>query len=85
MKEVAVFEAKAHLSELLAAVESGEQVVIKRRGVAVARLVAADSRHRPCADSERQRVAEVFATLRQQRKGVSLGLPLREAIEDGRD
>jgi prevent-host-death family protein len=41
MKELAVFEAKTRLSELLVAVEQGEQFVITRRGVAVARLVSA--------------------------------------------
>ena len=38
MREVSVFEAKTHLSELLAAVEAGERVVITRRGKAVADL-----------------------------------------------
>jgi prevent-host-death family protein len=39
MREVGSFEAKTHLSELLAAVEAGETVTITRRGKAVARLV----------------------------------------------
>lgn len=39
MREVGAFEAKTHLSELLAAVEAGETVTITRRGKAVARLV----------------------------------------------
>lgn len=38
MREVGAFEAKTHLSELLAAVEAGETVTITRRGRAVARL-----------------------------------------------
>lgn len=38
MREVGVFEAKTHLSELLAAVEAGERIVITRRGKAVAEL-----------------------------------------------
>lgn len=37
--EVGVYDAKARLSELLDRVERGEEVVITRRGVAVARLV----------------------------------------------
>lgn len=40
MKAVPVFEAKNRLSELIAAVEHGDQVTITRRGVPVARLVA---------------------------------------------
>ena len=39
MKEVAVYEGKTWLSELLAEVEQGEQVTITRRGLPVARLV----------------------------------------------
>jgi len=38
MRTVPVAEAKAHFSELLKAVEAGEEVVITRRGRAVARL-----------------------------------------------
>lgn len=39
MREVGAFEAKTHLSELLAAAEAGETVTITRRGTPVARLV----------------------------------------------
>ncbi len=41
MREVGAFEAKTHLSELLAAAEAGESVLITRRGAPVARLVPA--------------------------------------------
>lgn len=41
MKEIGTFEAKTHLSALLDEVERGEEIVITRRGVAVARLVPA--------------------------------------------
>lgn len=37
---VSVAEAKSHLSEIIARVEAGEEVVITRRGVGVVRLVA---------------------------------------------
>ncbi|MBW7861518.1 MAG: type II toxin-antitoxin system prevent-host-death family antitoxin [Rhodocyclaceae bacterium] len=39
MREVGAFEAKTHLSKLLAAAEAGEVVTITRRGQPVARLV----------------------------------------------
>ncbi len=42
MKIVNVHEAKAHLSEYLAAVERGEEIVIARRNKPVARLVAVE-------------------------------------------
>ncbi len=41
--EVNVHHAKTHLSKLIAAVESGEEVVIARAGKAVVKLVLADS------------------------------------------
>jgi prevent-host-death family protein len=39
--QVNVHQAKTQLSQLLAAVEAGEEVVIARRGVPVARMVPA--------------------------------------------
>ena len=38
-RTVSVAEAKSHLSELIAAVEAGDEVVITKRGVPVATLV----------------------------------------------
>jgi len=84
MKEVAVYEAKTRLSDLLAQVEQGEQITITRHGVAVARLVAVAPPRKSGADSQRRRVAAALAALKQQRRGVTLDLPLREAIESGR-
>lgn len=84
MKTVPVNEAKTRFSELLAAVELGEEVTITRRGRPVARIVAA-------ADApfvalpQRERVASTFARLWEIRQGRTLGGRLREAIEDGRD
>lgn len=43
-KTVNVHEAKTHLSRLLEQVEEGQEVVIARAGVPVARLVSAKSR-----------------------------------------
>jgi prevent-host-death family protein len=44
MKRVTVHEAKTHLSRLLQEVERGEEVLISRGKVPVARLVPASSR-----------------------------------------
>ncbi len=46
MKKIGTFEAKTHLSALLDEVGRGVEFVITRRGVAVARLVPADSPRR---------------------------------------
>ncbi|MDX5444715.1 MAG: type II toxin-antitoxin system prevent-host-death family antitoxin [Zoogloeaceae bacterium] len=84
MRTVPVYEAKTKFSELLAAVEHGEQVTITRRGRAVARIVAAVYVEES-AQAQRQRVAGTFARLRELRQGVSLGMDLHETIEEGRD
>ena len=46
MPTVNVHEAKTHLSRLLARVESGEEVIIARRGKPVARLISYKPRGR---------------------------------------
>jgi prevent-host-death family protein len=87
MKELAVYEAKTRLSELLVEVEKGEQFVITRRGVPVALLVSATpaAARRSLASTQRQKVVDTFAALGTLRAATSLDLPLREAIEQGRD
>lgn len=87
MKELAVYEAKTRLSELLAEVERGEEFVITRRGTAVARLIGAapPASRRTQSNTQRQRVARAFDALALLRRGVSLDVPLRQAIESGRD
>lgn len=45
MEQVQISQAKAHLSALLERVEAGEEIIIARRGKAIARLVPEP--HRP--------------------------------------
>ena len=88
MKEVAVYEAKTRLSEMLYEVEQGQQFTITRRGSPVAYLVAAKPAVQPVVDAEQckaQRVAAAFAALEQLSAGVTLDIPLAQAIADGRD
>lgn len=47
MNKISVVEAKAHFSELLARVESGQDVLITRRGAPVARLSGVERVKRP--------------------------------------
>jgi prevent-host-death family protein len=47
MSTISVAEAKAHLSELLDRVEAGEEVVITRRGKAIARLCSVEPARDP--------------------------------------
>jgi prevent-host-death family protein len=44
MRTIPAVEAKAHFSELLRAVEAGEEIVITRRGREIARLVPEQAR-----------------------------------------
>ncbi len=54
MQQIQVAQAKAHFSALLALVESGEEVVISRRGKAIARLVPENRSPRKAADVFRE-------------------------------
>ena len=47
MSTISVADAKAHLSELLDRVEAGEEVVITRRGKAIARLSSVEPTRQP--------------------------------------
>ena len=86
-QEIAVYEAKTRLSELLNEVEQGEQFTITRRGEAVARLVGigAGVGARRVASTRRQQVDAAIAQLRELRRGVVLEGDLQALIADGRD
>jgi prevent-host-death family protein len=84
MKAVPVFEAKNRFSELIAAVEHGDQVTITRRGVPVARLVAEPAKM-AAATGQRQRVASALERLRQIRGGLALEGDLKAIARDGLD
>lgn len=66
MSSIGAFDAKTHLAELLDRVERGEELVITRRGRAVARLV-------PPEGSTESRAAAAADRLRALRRGVTLG------------
>ncbi len=53
MSEVNLAEAKAHLSALVARAEAGETVSITRRGIPVARLIAAEKPAGPVRPPEK--------------------------------
>jgi prevent-host-death family protein len=79
MKEVALFEAKNRLSELIERVQAGETIIITRRGKVVAQLSLPEG-HEAKATAE-----EAIARLRASRQGVSLrGLTSRDLIAEGR-
>jgi prevent-host-death family protein len=75
MKEIGTFEAKTHLSALLDEVARGAEIVITKRGVAVARLVPASSPRRSDAGDTIAR-AKAFA------KGQTLGRVRWKTLRD---
>jgi len=79
MRSIGAFEAKNRLSELLVAVENGEEVTITKHGRPVAKLV-------PVSTRDPARIAAAIAELRQLRKHVRLGADetIRDLIDEGR-
>jgi len=79
MIEIALFEAKNRLSQLIDRVQAGEVIVITRRGKAVAQLAL------PQEVDTTRRAQEAVAQLQAARRGVSLrGLKSGELISEGR-
>ncbi len=79
MESVGLFEAKTHLSELIARAERGEEVVITRHNKPVARIVPIVAAEPDTAT----RRAAVNALLRGAR-GRALGMDWRALREAGR-
>jgi len=79
MRTIGAFEAKNRLSELLLAVENGEEVTITKHGRPVAKLVPVNQR-------DPARIAAAIAELRELRKQVRLGEgeTVRDLIDEGR-
>ncbi|WP_229053908.1 type II toxin-antitoxin system Phd/YefM family antitoxin [Aeromicrobium sp. Leaf350] len=75
---VGAYEAKTHLSKLLAAVEQGETIVITRHGKEVAHLTPPPRRALT--------PAEAVEALRELSQGITLGpdVTIKELIEEGR-
>ena len=67
MTEIGAFEAKNKLSALLDQVERGEEVVITRRGRAVAKLVPIEG------GADRNRAREAARHIRELAKAMNLG------------
>ncbi len=80
METVGLFEAKTHLSELVARAEQGEEVVITRHNKPVAKLV-------PMGDSTRDRDAQrqrALAALQRFEPIVVPGASVQDLIRQGR-
>ena len=78
MIEVGAVEARTHLCSLLDKVAQGDEVLITRHGLPVARLV-------PTREARRANIGHVIDRLRTIRSGVTLGsLDWKGLRDDGR-
>jgi len=79
MREIGAFEAKNKLGTLLDWVESGEEILITRRGKAVARLVSA------YPGIDRSKARQAAANIRARSVGATLGgLKIKDLVNEGR-
>lgn len=78
-RHVPISEFKDHASELVAAAERGEEIVITRHGKPAARLMAA-----PAVDEERRRKAKValarLADMRAEQRSLGITSTVAEMI-----
>ena len=78
MRSIGTYELKAHLSEVLDAVEHGQTVIVTRHGKPIARILPSDT-------AEREHVSEaVQALLSFPRTRLPRGVTIRGLIEQGR-
>jgi prevent-host-death family protein len=75
--QVGAYEAKTHLPALLERVARGEQITITKHGKPVARLV-------PIRRTDPDRRAEAIEKLKKFSKGRTLGVPVKQLINEGR-
>jgi prevent-host-death family protein len=79
VREIGSFEARNKWSELLGEVERGAEIVITRRGKAVAKLVPV------VPGFDREKAKRAVAGLLKASKGVRLrGLKIKDLINEGR-
>ena len=82
MEKVQLFEAKARLSELVDRAEAGREIVITRRGRAVARIVPARPGGRR-REVDRDAIVDEIEAFAKTVK-IKRHINLRELIEEGR-
>jgi prevent-host-death family protein len=81
MKTAGVFEAKQRFSELIAAVEAGEEVRITRHGREVVRMLPVQ--RRPVIDEAQ--IARELAAIGELHRRVKPGPGWRELRDEGRE
>ena len=82
MKTVAVFEARRRLSEILTAVEHGEEYTITKRGAPIAHIIPA----RQADPASLAEAEDLITRIKASRKGSMLSEEeYREAVEEDRN
>ncbi|MES3003722.1 MAG: type II toxin-antitoxin system prevent-host-death family antitoxin [Pseudomonadota bacterium] len=66
MQAVPIHQAKSQLSELIRAVEQGEEVVLTRHGKRVIRLIREPETVQPTLEARRQAIVAELAALREK-------------------
>ena len=79
MESIGLFEAKTHLSELIARAERGEEVIITRHNKPVAKLVPM-----PAEQAGAQARRDAVARLLRGAVGRTLGLDWKTLRDEGR-
>ncbi len=79
-----MFEAKSRLSEILAAVELGQEFTVTKRGAPIGRIIPY---HHPQSDKAAQKARRqlIVRCLRARAAAPVEDFDVRAAIEDGRD
>jgi prevent-host-death family protein len=75
--EVGAYEAKTHLPALLERVTRGERFTITKHGKPIAHLI-------PAGTTDIERRLKAIERLKEFRKGRTLGVPIKQLIEEGR-
>jgi prevent-host-death family protein len=78
MNEMGAYEAKTHFSALLQRVKRGERFYITHHGVRLAALT-------PVEAEKTQPVEDVIAQIKSFRRKRSVGVSLKELINEGRE
>jgi len=78
--QIGAFEAKTHLSQLLAKAEQGEEFIVTKRGIPVARIIP----FRQESKMTWEEALKGFRELRKHYRGKPGDFSIREAIEKGR-
>jgi len=78
MEQIGLHEAKTHLSEILTKVNEGNEYLITRRGIPIARLIPAEKPSREAAKQALDRARKLRETLYLN------GLKIKDLIEEGR-